>query len=233
MKLLVMIAVGLLAAPLSAQTPAAPQILGTRLDISATGESHRTPDIATISAGVVSLAPTAARALGDNAARMAATIAALRKAGVEPRDIQTQSIRLAPQYRYDNGQPPALTGYQASNNVSVRFRDVRTAGPILDGLVAAGANQIDGPNFSVDHPDAALDEARVDAITKARARAALYAKAAGLHVGRIVHIAESSDGAPVMRPMMMRAKGAAPAATELAAGEETLAVTLQVTFELQ
>jgi uncharacterized protein YggE len=233
MKPLIGIVAGLLAAtPLLADVPAETRITGTRLDISATGESHRIPDIATISAGVVTQASSAARALGDNATRMTATIAALRKAGVEARDIQTQSIRLSPQYRYENNQPPVLTGYQASNNVSVRFRDIARAGAVLDALVAAGANQIDGPNFSIDHPEAALDEARTEAVAKARARAELYARAAGLRVGRIVRISESGgDGVPV-RPMPMMAM-AKRDATPIAAGEEALSVTLQVTFELQ
>ncbi|MGS3087700.1 SIMPL domain-containing protein, partial [Escherichia coli] len=84
------------------------------------------------------------------------------------------------QYRYTDGQPPAITGYQATNTVSVRFRDVARSGTVLDTLVAEGANQIEGPNLSIDKPDAALDEARTDAVKRARARADLYASAAGM-----------------------------------------------------
>ena len=208
-----------------------PRITGTRLDISATGVAHRTPDIVSLSAGVVTQAPTAARAMADNAARMTATIAALKGAGIESRDIQTQSVRLNPQYRYDNNQPPVLTGYQATNTVGVRFHDIARAGAILDALVKAGANEINGPNFEVDHPDAALDEARLEALGKARARAELYAKAAGLHVARIVSIGENETSQPV-RPMPMMAM-AKRDATPIEAGEQALAVTVSVTFELQ
>jgi len=233
MKTLALLLAGTLAAaPTLAQTAPEPHITGTRLDISASGESHRTPDVATVSAGVVTQASNAAKALADNATRMTATIAALRKAGVAERDIQTQSIRLNPQYRYDNGQPPVLTGYQANNTVSVRLRDLAGAGAVLDALVAAGANEINGPTFAVDKPDAALDEARVEALGKARARAELYAKAAGLHVARIVRISETGGEASPVRPMAMMAM-AKRDSTPVAVGEETLGVTLQVTFELQ
>ena len=128
------------AAPAAAQPAGAPMppmmLQGTRLDVVADGEVTRAPDLVTIGAGVVTQAATAAEAMRDNAARMAAAVAALRKAGVADRDIQTSSISLAPQYRYGENVPPVITGYQVSNTVSVRFREVARAGAILDTLVA-------------------------------------------------------------------------------------------------
>jgi uncharacterized protein YggE len=220
------------AAAKAQEAVSAPNLTGTRLDIAATGEVTRAPDVATINAGVVTQSGSAAKAMADNAGRMTATIAALRKAGVADRDIRTASLRLSPQYRYQDNQPPVLTGYQASNQVTVRFRDVAKAGGILDALVAAGANQIDGPSFTVDKPEAALDEARMQALATAKARADLYAKGAGMRVKRIVRIGEEGGAVPPIRPMMMmaRAKGDA---TPVEPGEETLSVTLQVTFELE
>lgn len=212
---------------------ATPGLSGTRLDIAATGEVTRTPDVATINAGVVTQAGGAAKAMADNASRMTATIAALRKAGVADRDIRTASLRLSPQYRYADNQPPVLTGYQAANQVTVRFRDIAKTGSILDALVAAGANQIDGPNFAVDKPEAALDEARTQALATARARAELYAKAAGMRVKRIVRIGESGGAEPPIRPMMMMSARAKADSTPVEPGEESLSITLQVTFELQ
>ncbi len=208
---------------------------GTRLEVSAEGEVSRVPDIATIGAGVVTQAATAQAAMTENAARMARAVAALKAAGVEPRDIQTSALNLAPQYRYGENVPPVITGYQASNQVSVRFRDVKRAGAILDALVAVGANQIDGPNFSIDQPEAALDEARRQAVAKARARAELYAAAAGLRVKRILSISETSGGYQPPRPMVMamaqRAEKAAD--TSIEAGEQKLSVQLNMVFELQ
>lgn len=210
---------------------AADAIAGTRLDISVVGSVTQAPDIATISAGVTTQAPRAAAAMADTARAMADTVAALRQAGVADRDIQTASIDLAPQYRYADNQPPTLTGYQASNRVSVRLREIGRVGAVLDALVAAGANQINGPAFSIGRPDAALDQARTQAIATARARAELYARAAGLHVVRIVSIHEEESGPPAVRPMAMMAVGRS-ATTPIEAGEQDVDVRLSVTFEL-
>lgn len=224
--------------PASAQgpgtVPTAPMLAGTRLDIVATGEVSAVPDIATIGAGVVTQAITAAGAMSENARRTAATVAAIRKAGVADRDIQTTAVNLSPQYRYAENKPPEITGYQASSRVSVRFRDITAAGPILDSLVVAGANQIDGPLLSIDRPEPLLDRARTEAIATARGRAALYAKAAGLQVKRIVAISEGSFE-PVPRPMpmmMIRAQAKEAADTSMEAGEQKLAISVSVTFEL-
>ena len=219
-----------LAAPALAADPAV-NPGATRLEIDATGEVTRTPDVVAISAGVVTQGSNAARALADNAEQMTATIAALRRAGVETRDLRTSAVRLQPQYRYTDGQPPAITGYQATNQVAVRLHDVAGSGKVLDALVAAGANQIDGPDLSIDQPDAALDEARTQALAIARARAELYARAAGLHVRRIVQISETGNSMPIARPMAMMAM-AKRADTPIEAGETKLSVSLHVTFEL-
>jgi hypothetical protein len=219
-----------ISAPALADVTTTP-IAGTELDVQATGSSTRIPDIATISAGVVTQAPKAGDAMAANAKAMTAAIAALKRAGVADRDIQTQSINLQPQYRYGDNQPPILTGYQASNRVSVRLRDLQKAGGVIDALVGAGANQIDGPTLTVEHPETALDEARAKALATARTRAELYAKAAGLTVRRIVRISESDGVPPPIRPLGMMASKRAEA-TPVEAGEQELTVNLSVVFEL-
>ena len=210
------------------------QAAGTVLDVSAQGRVTRVPDVATIRAGVVAQAPTAAAALADRSTRMARVIAALKRAGVDARDIATATVGLSPQYQYTEGQPPRITGYQATNTVSVRFRDIARSGAILDALVAAGANQIDGPDLSLDKPDAALDEARRAAVASARARAELYANAAGLRVRRILSMTETGIDAGTPRPPVYyaRATAAADPATQIAPGEKDLSVTVQVRFLL-
>lgn len=237
MRILAPLALAIVAVPAAAQVPGQPGMMlveGTLLDVSATGRTSRVPDVATIRAGVVTQSPTAAAALADNSARMARVLAALKKAGVADRDVQTSNIGLQPQYRYVQNETPVITGYQATNNVAVRFRDIARAGAILDALAAQGANQIDGPNLSIDKPEAAQDEARIDAIAKARARAELYAKAAGLTVSRILSISESGDFAPnppvVM--LMSRARGEA-SDTKIAAGEQDVTMTVSVRFLLK
>jgi uncharacterized protein YggE len=223
-----------LAAPAMAQTVPAIIADGTILDVSATGKTTRVPDIATIRAGVVTQSTTAAQALADNVRRMAGVLAALKAAGVQPRDIATSNVSLQPQYRYQDNKPPEITGYQASNTVSIRFRDVARSGAILDALVAQGANQIDGPSLSLDQPDAALDEARVDAVRRARARAELYAKAAGLTVARILSISEGGEIAAPQPPIMYMARAGAPKAdTQIAPGETDVTVSISVRLVLK
>jgi uncharacterized protein YggE len=230
----------LAAIPLAASVATAqtmPAILpdGTILDVTATGKTTRTPDLATIDAGVVTQSATAAAALSDNSARMAKVLAALKKAGVESRDIATSTVRLNPQYRYADNQPPAITGYQATNTVTVKFHDIAKSGGILDALVAEGANQISGPNLSLENPDVALDEARTDAVTRARARAELYAKAAGMSVSRIISIDENGEnaGSPPPRPVMYARVAAAPQAdTAIEPGTTDVTVRLSVRFLL-
>lgn len=228
-------AVLLAAAPAAAQQPV-PAVAGTGatlLDVVAEGRTTRVPDIATIRAGVVAQAATAQAALADQATRMARVMAALKRAGVAPRDLSTASVQLSPQYRYQDNQPPQVTGYQATNTVSIRFRDVARAGGVLDALVAEGANQIDGPELSIDQPDAALDEARVDAVRRARARATLYAGAAGMKVGRIVSISEQGQSADGPRPPVVYARAmAVEAKTAIAPGERDVTVTVAVRFAL-
>lgn len=207
---------------------------GTVLDVVAEGRTTRVPDLATIRAGVVTPGATAAQALAGNATAMARVMAALRRAGVAPRDLATATVQLSPQYRYAENQPPVITGYQATNSASVRFRDVARSGAILDALVKEGANQIEGPNLSLAEPEAALDEARADAVKRARARADLYARAAGLRVVRVISIAEAGqDAGGPDRPMMMMARAAkADSTTEIAPGEKDITATLQVRFLL-
>jgi len=209
------------------------QISGTRLDINVTGEVTRVPDVALISAGVVTRATTASAAIQQNASRMDRVLAALKKAGVAEKDVQTSSISLNPEYRYPQNQAPQLTGYTASNQVTVKFRDIAESGRILDALVGEGANQINGPNLTVDHPEQALDEARAKAIATGRARANLYARSLGMQVARIVSVSESGGYAvpPPAPPMMeMRAQAAD---TKIVPGEQQLQVLLSMVFELR
>lgn len=207
-------------------------IAGTRLDLVATGEVSRVPDLATISAGVVTRAVNASDALGQNAARIDRVRAALRRAGIAERDIQTSSVSLNPDYVYAEGQPPRLTGYQASNQLSIRFRDIRASGRIIDALVAEGANQIGGPTLTIDKPDGALDEARTKALTVGRQRAELYARSLGLRVVRLVAFSEGGGSAPVAVPMaMVRAERSAD--TTIVPGEQQVSVALQMSFELR
>ena len=211
-----------------------PAIAGTRLEVSATGEAARVPDLAIISAGVVTRQTTATAAIQENAARIERVLSALKRAGIEERDLQTSSINLNPEYRYQENRAPHLVGYTASNQVSIRFRDIRNTGKILDALVAEGANQINGPTLTIDKPEAALDEARLKALANGRARADVYARALGRRVARIVSISESGGSSPVPPPMPMMMEARAQSAdSKILPGEQKLQVTLSIVFDLQ
>jgi len=238
--LLTALALGAAALPASAMAQAVatvPVLSGTRLDISATGEVTRVPDLAIISAGVQTLQPTATTAIEENANRMERVRAALKRAGIADKDIQTSTINLNPEYRYVENQPPRLTGYRATNNVNVKFRDLKRSGAILDALVAEGANQINGPSLTIDKPEAAYDEARTKAIAVGQARAELYARALGKRVVRLLSVSEG--GGYRMPPPMPYAADAVMvsaqrvAKTEIDPGTQELQVTLAMSFELQ
>jgi uncharacterized protein YggE len=231
-----LIAAAVPAAPAAAQSTVTQAISGTRLDISATGEVTRVPDLAIISAGVVARSTTAAAALQETADKMDRVMAALKRAGVADRDIQTSSVNLNPEYRYPENQTPQLVGYSASNQVTIRFRDIAASGKILDALVAQGANQISGPSMTIEHPEQALDEARAKAVAIGRGRAEIYARALGMQVARVVSISEGggyyAPPAPPPPPAPMMAS-AERSNTWIEPGEQKLQVSLSMVFELR
>jgi uncharacterized protein len=213
----------------------------TLLTVSAEGHSVRTPDLAVFNAGITTQAKTASAALTDNARAMNDVIAALKKAGIADRDIQTSNLSVNPVYAPQRVQPDGsveaeqiIAGYQATNQVQVRQRKINEFGKVIDTLVAAGANQVSGPAFQLDNPDAATDEARIEAMKKARARADLYARAAGLTVKRVLTI--SDGGGTGMQPPVMFARAekmmASGAPSPVAAGELDLSANVTVTYEL-
>jgi uncharacterized protein YggE len=224
------------------------------LSLTAEGRSYRAPDIANFSAGVVTQADTAGEAIAANSRKMNDVVAALKRAGIADRDIQTAAISLQPRYSNpeleaqmraretrqsylppDKPITPKIVGYEARNTVQVRVRRLGEMGRIIDTLVAQGANEVNGPSFALDEPRAALDEARTEAMANARQRANLYARAAGLRVVRILSITEGGGYYPVQEMAMARvamAPSAPPPPTPVAPGELTLGVTVSVQFEL-
>jgi uncharacterized protein YggE len=206
---------------------------GTLLSVSAQAEARRVPDVATVSTGVVTRAADANAAMRANAEQMDKVMIAIRAAGIAERDTQTTGVNLNPDYRYEENKAPIITGYQASNTVNIKVRDLSKLGKVLDALVASGANQVNGPNFEIDEPEAAYDEARQAALKKAQTRAEMYAKALGVKVRRIVSISEGAGfRPPVPMPMVAMARGKAESDTAISPGETALSANLDVVFEL-
>jgi uncharacterized protein len=208
---------------------------GTLLSVSAEGTSEARPDMATINLGVTTEGQTAAAALAESARRMTALNAALRRAGIAERDIQTSNVSVYPQQQYVEGQQPRITGYQANNSVTVKVRRIDNTGRVIDAAVGAGGNTVNGVSFQHSDPDAQFDIARRDAIAEARRRAELYASALSMQVIRIVSVSEGGGYAPPMPVALERfaAQDAAAPPTPVSPGEIETRVSVNVTFELR
>ena len=199
------------------------------LNLNAVGEVRIAPDMATVNFGVVTEAATAQEAMAQNATRMNQVAAALRRAGVAERDIQTSGLNLQAQYDYQENQPPRLRGYQASNRVTVRVMDLSKTGATVDAVVAAGVNQIDGVSFGLKDPSAAENEARIKAVQALQAKAQLYAQALGVQLGGIRSLNEGGGyTAPPPMPVMYAMRAGAQADTTSISGGE-LSVRIEVT----
>ena len=216
----------LLTTPALAQTAAPPSV------ISVTGEATVSvpPDQAQIEGGVVSEAKTAREASDANNTAMGKVLLALKGAGIDEKDVQTSRLSLQPQNAPNRTGPSAIIGYRASNRVTVRLREVTSLAGVIDTLVGAGANEIGGINFMVSQASRHLDEAREQAIADARRKAEIYARAAGVTLGEPLNISEV--GSPGPMPFRRMAAGMV-ASAPVAQGEETLAVTVTVSWAIK
>lgn len=223
--------VGLTFGAASAQTlPSPPPVL----HLSAYGEVKGAPDLATISVGVQSLAPTAAQAMAQNRERMVKVMAMLMKQGLAARDIQTSSIDLNAQYSYNQNEPPKLTGYQASNALTIMVNDLPRLGPVLDAVVEAGVNQVNGISFGLKNGQGLEDAARLAAVKALKAKADLYAGATGHSGVRLVSLSEGGAN-PEPRPMVMMAMakmGADSGSTPISGGELTVRIDVSGDYAL-
>jgi uncharacterized protein len=224
------------AALAQAAPPAADTMFrATTLNLSAYGETKVAPDMATITLGVMTSGKTAAEAMTANAARMAGVMASLRKAGIAEKDIQTSNLNLNPQYRYVENQPPILTGYQASNNVTITVTDLKRLGPAVDASVTAGANQVHGISFGLQDPTTAENAAREAAVKALAAKAELYARATGHKVSRLVTLSEGggySVPPPIPMERFAMAAQAKDAGTSISGGELKVRIDISGLYEL-
>jgi uncharacterized protein len=225
------------AAILTATFTAAPAMAQTALPpaISVTGEATVSvpPDQAQIDGGVTSDAKTAREASEANNAAMGKVLLALKGAGLDEKDYQTSRLLLQPQFAANykpSERASGIVSFRASNRVMVKVRDVTKIASVIDVLVGAGANEIGGIQFTVTQASKVLDEARDKAVADARRKADIYAKAAGVTLGEPISISE--EGAPTP---MFRSKMAAPmaAGAQVAPGEETLSVTVSVSWAIK
>jgi uncharacterized protein YggE len=226
---LALLAIALIATPALAQVNPPPAI-----SVSGEGTVSVPPDLAVVDGGVTTDAKTAREAAESNNAAMAKVLAALKSAGIAEKDMQTSRLSLFPQYAQQtrpNPGPNVISGYRASNRVTIRVRDVTKVASAIDTLVSSGANEVGGINFMVTKASQLLDEARTQAIADARRKAEIYAKAAGVTLGVPINITEESGSAPA--PMMLRKMAADVASAPVAQGEEVLRVNVSVSWEIK
>ncbi|MDF1709544.1 MAG: SIMPL domain-containing protein [Paracoccaceae bacterium] len=212
-----------------AQSAEAPR----QISVSGTGRVDLAPDMATVRIGVTHQDEDAAAALQQTSDAVAAMLARLTELGIAPRDVQTAGLSLNPVWRdrpEQQGQPMPW-GFEASNVVSLRLRDIAALGEVLDALVADGANRLDGVSFGLQDPEASMDEARRLAVADARRKATLFAEAAGVALGQVIDLTETGTATP--RPQMMEMAAMRADSVPVAAGEVGITASVQMTFALE
>ena len=217
---------------LAATSMAAAEEPAPSITVIGSGAASGPPDTAEVTAGVVTQATTAAQALGQNSAAMEQVLKALAALGIADRDIHTTNVSIVPlraPSQSGRQQPAAVVGYEVTNQVRVRVRNLANLGRLLDTLVSQGANALGGIAFSIADPAPRLEQARIKAIADARQKAQVYAAAAGVKPGRVLFIRDTTAGLP--RPMAARAM--ASAAVPIAPGEQELEVSVSVTYALE
>lgn len=215
-----------------AQAPERPHI-----SVTGRGQSEVAPDMASVSLGVTSEAEEAQEAMTETSNRVSEMLERLAAAGIEDRDIQTSGLSLQPRWhhpqRAEDGEA-RITGFVATNIVTVRVRDLEQLGGVLDDVVQGGANTLHGLTFELAEPEPAKDDARRNAVADAQRKAELYAEAAGVTLGPVISIAEP-DGNDIPRPMFrMEAAAMSDAGgVPVAQGELTLDATVTVIYGIR
>lgn len=228
------LAAAAMALPVAAQAEVQVAAQGPVVELTVTETVNARPDTVEISAGVTTDAATAVEAMRLNAAEMNRVIQRIRALGIDKDDVQTTGINLGARYDYDQAtQRQVFRGYQASNRVSVKLRDVAATGRVLDALVAAGATDISGPSFSLENDEQAKAQARQAAVRKAEQMARQYAQWSGYTGVRVLKISEALYRNPPMPMMRMEAAQAADASTPVAPGMVGSSVTVSVTYEMK
>jgi uncharacterized protein len=230
-SIVTLLGLGIVASGPSVQPEGKRELLPS-ITVVGSGEVGAKPDMAQIQVGVVTQAPSAAKALADNNEAMDKLFKTLAERGIRDKDIQTSNFSVSPQYRQPQpGQPQQeIVGYQVSNQVAVKVRQLQTLGKVLDDLVTKGANQVHGITFSVAEPESLLDQARLKAIADARRKADLYARAARTKLGRVLLIEEATPRVP--RPVGFGMAMERAAAVPVAPGEQEYHASITVTYAL-
>ncbi|MGB3456043.1 MAG: SIMPL domain-containing protein [Litorimonas sp.] len=205
------------------------------IHVTASATADAVPDTVSVSAGVQTTSPSAQEAMARNSEQMRAVFAALDQAGIPRQDVSTSNLSLNPRYDYQRRTEgePRLIGYQASNQITVTTQELDRAGPLIDAMIKAGVNNINGVNFQVSEPDAAQASARAAAIEKAKIKARMMASAAGVELGRLLAMSEGQSSGPIAYDQIVvtgaRMESAAP---PMAPGQRDIRATVTMSYAI-
>lgn len=210
-----------------------PETTPRQISVSGTGRVDLAPDMATVMIGVTHQDKEAGVAMQQTSDAVAAMLERLAGLGIEARDVQTAALTLNPVWRDNPAQQgqPMPWGFEASNVVNLRLRDIAALGTVLDALVSDGANRLDGVSFGLQDPEVSMDEARRRAVADAQRKATLYAEAAGVTLGQVISLTETGMATP--RPQLMEMAAMRADSVPVAAGEVGITASVQMVFALE
>lgn len=226
------LALCLLMQPLWGAVPASAQGKEAQITVTGEGRVEVAPDMAVVSLGVTTEAKTASEAMTGNSGQLAKVLENLKAAGIAERDLQTSGLSLSPNWNHSANNGPTIQGYIASNQLTVRVRDLASLGTVLDAAIKDGVNTLNGVTFGVENQAPLMDEARKRAVADARHKADLYSLAAGVTLGAVISIAEGGGGGGPA-PMFRMAEAMAAAPVPVAEGEISIAASVTVVWELR
>jgi hypothetical protein len=230
---------GLLAAFLAVEIRHVWNTAATTNTVSFSGEGKVSvePDIAVISASVVTQATDSKSAQDDNSRKSKAVSDFLKKTGIADKDVKTSNYNITPQYKYPpSGGQPTITGYQVTQSYEIKVRDLAKVSAVLDGLVGAGANQVNNLGLQIENPDKVEAEARQQAIDNAKKKARVLEQQVGINLGRIVSFSENSNGIPpIMYSMkdMAAGMGGAGPTPEIPTGQNDIVIHVTITYQIR
>jgi len=215
--------------PVMAMASDAPQ---RTIAVSGVGEVTAVPDMATLSVGVTHEDDDAAEAMQQASEGAADVIVRLSEAGVADRDVQTSAVSLRPVWsnNRNSDDAPEVTGFRASVSVTVRVRALGSLGDVLDAVVSEGANQVGGIQFGFQDPAPLMNAARMAAVEDGRAKAELYAQAAGVVLGPLLRLEEPGSGTP--RPEGFTMASARDASVPIAEGELSVSARVSLIYSI-
>ncbi|OGN08291.1 MAG: hypothetical protein A2750_00530 [Candidatus Yanofskybacteria bacterium RIFCSPHIGHO2_01_FULL_45_42] len=193
------------------------------------------PDIAMVSLSIVTEATTSKAAQDENSKKSKTVTDFLKKQKVDDKDVKTSGYNIYPQYNYPQNSKPQISGYQVNQTMDVKIRDLEKVSVILDGVVTAGANQVNNLGFQIDEPEKLKAEARQKAIEDARNKADKLEGQLGIKLGKIVNFSENTGGYPGPYYMkgMAEGLGGGSDGPSVPAGENEITVSVSITYQIK